>query len=266
MQLSQKLLISAIVVMLMVSGTSSLSARDISPKEYEIFAAENLRADFNKLPADVQNKIRQDYDRQIKLATLIRQQHASEPIFQAALDFRALDLWSNRIASKVDIGDEKLKELYGKQDLSVAPKYKLRNILVKTDEEASAIVAELSKYTGDELQNRFIALVKEKSIDPATKGKDGDSGWVDVSTMPKEVIDRVQGASKLSFVRLPSIPDLGIHILLIEDMQPEHKASFEEGKQFLAKMLIQNEIAKEAKALLEKENVPSKSKPQKTKK
>lgn len=233
--------------------SSTLYGRYISPKEYEIYAVENLHADFNKLSKEVQDQIRQDYDNKIKLAIIIRKQQYEDPIYQAALDFRALDLWSNRIASKADISDEKLKELYAKQDLTVAAKYKLRNILVKADEEASAIVAELSKYTGGELQNRFIALVKEKSIDPATKGKEGDSGWVDVSTMPKEVIERVQGASKLSFVRLPSIPDLGIHILLVEDIQSEHKASFEEAKQFLAKMLIQNEIAKEAKVLLDKE-------------
>jgi len=233
--------------------SSSVYGRDVSPKEYEIFAAENLRADFNTLSKEVQNKIRQDYDNKIKLATIIRKQQYEDPIYQAALDFRALDLWSNRIASKVDIGDEKLKAFYGKQEFTIAPKYKLRNILVKTDEEASAIVAELSKYTGDELQNRFIALAKEKSIDPATKDKEGDSGWIDVSTMPKDMFERIQGASTLSFVRIPSIPDLGTHILLIEDMQPEHKASFEEAKSYLAQMIIQSEIAKEAKVLLDKE-------------
>lgn len=242
--------------------SSSASGRDVSPKEYEIFAAENLRADFNKLSKDVQDKIRQDYDAKIRLATIIRKQQYEDPIYQAALDFRALDLWSNKIASKADVGDEKLKAIYERQELKVAPKYRLRNILVKTDEEASAIVAELSKYTGDELQNRFIALAKEKSIDPATKGKDGESGWVDVSTMPKEVIERIAGVSKLSFVRLPTIADLGTQILLLEDIQPEHTASFEEAKPYLAQMLIQSEIAKEAKALLDKESSASKPKKQ----
>ena len=103
-------------------------------------------------------------------------------------------------------------------------------------------------------------MVKEKSIDPATKGKEGDSGWVDVSTMPKEVIERITGVSILSFVRLPSIPDLGTHILLLEDMQPEHKASFEEAKPYLSQTIIQNEILKEAKALLDNEVSTSKNK------
>lgn len=266
MQLFQKLLISAMAAMLMVSGTSSLSARDISPKEYEIFAAENLRVDFNKLPADVQNKIRQDYDGQIKLATLIRQQHASEPIFQAALDFRALDLWSKQLASKIKITDEMLQAVYEKQELKVAPKYKLRNILVKTDEEASVIIAELSKYTGEELRSKFIALAKEKSIDPVTQSKEGDSGWMDVSTMPKDMFERIQSASTLSFVRLNPISDLGTHILLVEDINPEHKASFEEAKTHLVQQIIQTEIAKEAKALLEKEKEVQVSKVRKAKK
>ena len=102
-------------------------------------------------------------------------QKISDPIFQVALD-----LWSKQIVSTVEVTDEKLKELYSKQDLNVAAKYKLRNILVKSDEEAVSLEKEFSKYSGEELKSKFIVTVKEKSVDPATKVKEGDSGWVDL--------------------------------------------------------------------------------------
>lgn len=258
MNMTSKLLISAFTASVLVS---SLVARQPDPKEYTIFTAENLRADYAKLTPEVQAQIKADYDTKIKLATIIRAQRATDPMFQAAIDFRALDLWSKQIASKVDVNEDKLKEVYSKQDLNVATKYKLRNILVKTDEEASAIESELSKYKGEELKAKFIAMVKDKSIDPVTKAKEGDGGWVDMSTMPKEIIDKLQNTSKMSIVHLPSIPNLGSHVILIEDINPAHKASFEEAKQHLAQMLIQSEIAKEAQALMgaDKASVPAKA-------
>lgn len=260
MNLTLKLLLSAIAVSTIASYTF---ARDISPKEYEIFAAENLRADYNKLNADMQTQIRNDYDAKIKLATLIRKQQYEDPMYQAALDFRALDLWSNQIAAKVQITEAKLQELYNKQDLNVAAKYKLRNILVKSDEEASTLEKELSKYTGEELKTKFISLVKDKSIDPSTKGKEGDGGWVDMSTMPKEIIEKLQNTPKMSLIKLPAIENLGTHIILVEDINPAHKATFEEAKQHLAQMLIQSEIAKEAQVLMASDKASSTKKSKK---
>lgn len=250
---TSKLLVSLIAAAFIAPSSFS---RDISPKEYELFAAENLHVEYNKLAPDIQSQIRNDYDTKIKLATLIRKQQYDNLIYQAALDFRALDLWSKQIASKVEITEDKLKELYAKQNLNVATKFHLRNILVKTDAEASALENELYKYSGEELKTKFITLVKDKSIDPATKAKDGDGGWVDMSTMPPEIIDKLQNVSKMQIVKLPAIENLGTHIILVEDINPAHKASFEEAKQYLAQMLIQSEIAKEAQALMAFDKAP----------
>ena len=58
-----------------------------------------------------------------------------------------------------------------------------RHILVKTEDEAKAIIGQL-KAGAD-----FAALAKEKSIDPSAKQNGGDLGWFTKDTMVKEFAD-----------------------------------------------------------------------------
>lgn len=243
-----KSLLSATLLLSITAST--MLARDISQKEYEIYAAENYKADFSKLSDSDKEKLKQEYKEKIELAIIIRKRMYEDPIYQAALDFKALDLWTRQIAANSKPTDKELQDMYSKSNMTVAPKYKLRNILVKDDKEADDIVKTLSSLSGDKLESKFISLVKDKSIDPATKDKDGDGGWVDISVMPKEIIDIIKDKTKDSIVKLPSIKDVGIQIILIEDMAHEHKASFEEAKNTLTQMAISSAISKEAQALL----------------
>lgn len=232
------------------SISSALHARDISPKEYEIYAAENFRVDFSKLPKDAQEKVKTEYEGKIKFAQAIVKKTENDPIYNAAREFKTLEVWTRQIASSVKVTDEILKAHYNKQELTIAPKYKLRNILVKTNEDAQRVSKKLSTVDSGKLSSEFISLVKEYSLDKATKDKNGESGWVDDLTMPKEIIEQLKNKPKNSLVILPEIKDVGVQIILIEDIAPEHKASFEEAKQFLTQKMIQQAIETEAKKVL----------------
>jgi PPIC-type PPIASE domain len=242
---------SSLIAVLAVGVVStSLSARDIALVELEIYAAENYRVEYVKLKEEDKTKIKQEYKEKVALATIIRKETINDTLYQAALDFRALDLWSKQIASKTDVSDKVLKELYAKQEIKVAPKYKLRNILVKDESDANITIKELSKLESDKLLKRFGELVKEKSIDKATKDRDGDSGWMDDSVLPKEIIEQIKDKPKLSVIKLANIKEVGAQIILIEDKEPEHLASFEEAKEYLKRIAIQNAITREANKLL----------------
>jgi peptidyl-prolyl cis-trans isomerase C len=245
---------------------SSLLARDIDPKELEIYAGENYRVEYAKLKDENKAKIKQEYLEKVNLASIIRKQKENDSIYQAALDFRALDLWSKQIASKTDLTDGILKELYSKQEIKVAPKYKLRNILAKDENEADSIIKELSKLEGEQLLKRFGELAKAKSIDKATKDKEGDSGWLDMSMLPKETIDFIKDKPKLSVTKLPAIKDVGVQVVMIEDTQAERIASFEEAREYLKQIAINMAISKEATKLLESSKGTDSAKQSKKKK
>ena len=59
MNITTQFLVSAVIASTIVS---SALARDVSPKEYEIFIIENLRAEYTKLSPDIQSQIKADYD------------------------------------------------------------------------------------------------------------------------------------------------------------------------------------------------------------
>jgi peptidylprolyl isomerase len=265
--MTQNMLQKTIKTLAFISiAASSLLARDITLQELEIYAGENYRVEYAKLKEEDKAKIEAEYRDKINLASIIRKQKENDSIYQAALDFRALDLWTKQIASKTDLTDGVLKELYSKQEIKVATKYKLRNILVKEESDADAVLEELLKLDGEKLLKRFGELVKEKSLDKATKEREGDSGWLDMSMLPKEIIDSIKDKPKLSLVKLPVIKDVGTQVVLIEDSQAEHIASFEEAKEYLKQMVISMAITKEAAKLLEPPKEKESSKQSKKKK
>lgn len=245
---------TAAAILLAATTFTSLQARDISAEEYKIYAAENYRVDYNKLNDADKTKLQNEYNEKIQLATIIRKQKSHDPVYEAALDFKTLDVWSRIVVAQANITEDILKDLYTKTDLKVAPKYKIRNILVKEDKDADDIIKSLSDMQTDKLQSKFIELVKDKSIDKATKDKDGDGGWVDVSTLPQQFVALFKDKSKGSIVKFPAIKDLGTQIVLIEDINPEHKASFEEAKNALGQIAANNAIAKAAQELMASES------------
>ena len=73
-----------------------------------------------------------------------------------------------------------VQEIFDLEFLDTPPYFKLKHILVKSKEDADAIVKELEKDP-----SKFEETAKQKSIDPQTKANGGSLGYVRKADLPE---------------------------------------------------------------------------------
>ncbi len=125
---------------------------------------------------------------------------------------------------------EKNKEQYNFQSV------KARHILVKTEDEAKAIITELENGAD------FAKLAQEKSTGPSGQNG-GDLGWFKANDMVPEFSKAAFSLEDGSFSKEPVQTQFGWHVILREDSKTE-TATFEMVKQPLSQQ-IQQQAAQE---------------------
>lgn len=106
------------------------------------------------------------------------------------------------------VSDEEVKAEYDKQMGQMDAEYKARHILVKTEEEAKKLIAELEKGAD------FATLAKKHSLDQAP---DGDLGWFTADRMVPEFSQAVVALENGKFTKAPVKSQFGWHVILRED-------------------------------------------------
>lgn len=140
------------------------------------------------------------------------------------------------------INDSMLKTKYNEL-LKLLPKdqmeVRLRHILVKTKEEAEAVIKEIKSGKS------FDDLVKNKSIDDKTKDKKGEIGYVKKDELPAEFGSIVFAAAKATLVPNPiNLGNLGWSVIRVEDKRTIEAPKFEEVKGEL-RNIVESEKASE---------------------
>ena len=146
------------------------------------------------------------------------------------------DFWIQReVARKVT--PEKLQQRYEERLKSMPAEEEVhaRHILVSTEDEAKAMIAELKKGAA------FDKLAKEKSTDKASGAEGGDLGWFKKSDMVKEFADAAFALNKGDLTETPVKTQFGYHVIKVEDRRKAPPPAFEE----LADQL-REEMAREA--------------------
>ena len=110
-----------------------------------------------------------------------------------------------------------------------------RHILVATEDEAKALIAEIKKGAA------FDKLAKDKSTDKASGAEGGDLGWFKKSDMVKEFADAAFDLKKGELTETPIKTQFGYHVIQVEDRRKAPPPAFEE----LAEQL-REEMAREA--------------------
>lgn len=155
----------------------------------------------------------------------------SATLHKAFLDKKVVEL----------VNDGMLKTKY--QDLlKLLPKnqmeVRLRHIMVKTKEEAEAVIKEIKSG------KPFDDLVKTKSLDDKTKDKKGEIGYVKRDELPGEFGNVVFSAAKATLVPNPiSLGKLGWSVVRVEDKRPIEPPKFEEVKGELQKIVESEKVA-----------------------
>ena len=148
-----------------------------------------------------------------------------DPEYQRRLAFIAERELHNAYFKKnvVDaVTTEEVKARYDKE-VAALPKQeeiRARHILVKTEEEAKAVIAEL------DAGKSFIDLAKEKSTDP-NKSEGGDLGYFTKGRMVPEFEEAAFALEKGAYTKTPVKTQFGFHVILLEDKREAAPPAFE---------------------------------------
>ncbi len=139
--------------------------------------------------------------------------------------------------------DAAMKKVYEEavQKADAEPEVRARHILVPTEDEAKAVLAEVKKGTD------FAELAKQKSKDPGAAAEGGDLGYFDKSQMVPEFAEAAFKLHK-GEVSEPVKTQFGWHIIKVEDKRNKPMPAFENVKDqietFVARRAQADYIAK----------------------
>jgi peptidyl-prolyl cis-trans isomerase C len=110
-----------------------------------------------------------------------------------------------------------------------------RHILVKTEAEAKAIIAELEKGAD------FAELAKKNSTDPAAS-QGGDLGYFGRDEMVPEFAEAAFATPTGQFTKTPVKTEFGWHVIKVEDRRTKQPPSFDEARAEVGKLIARDII------------------------
>lgn len=125
----------------------------------------------------------------------------------------ALDTWSEANP----VSDEDIQAVYdqwvAETQTDTGSEYKARHILLDSEEDAVAVIAELDGGAD------FAELAKTRSTGPSGPGG-GDLGWFRKDSMVAEFSTAAAALDKGSYTKQPVKTQFGWHVILLEDQRP----------------------------------------------
>jgi peptidyl-prolyl cis-trans isomerase C len=151
---------------------------------------------------------------------------------------------------KNPIPDAELHKEYDSIKSQIGDKeYKVRHILVKTEDEAKEIISELQKGA------KFDELAKARSEDPGSKDKGGDLDWNAPANFVKPFGDAMKATPKGKFTPQPVQTQFGWHVIEVDDIRDAKVPTFDEVKPQLQQRLQAQWLDKYFKDLRAKNGV-----------
>jgi peptidyl-prolyl cis-trans isomerase C len=166
-----------------------------------------------------------------KPATKLKLEYIGDQILAKDLEESAVE--------NIKIGDAEISQYYNdnKDKFAQGPRVKVRQILVPTEPEAKAILAQLKK--GED----FSKLAKEKSKDPSSQ-RGGDLGWVTQGRMDP-AFEKAAFALKKGELSGIVKSSFGYHIIICDDIEAKKEKKLEDVKHQI-EMQLQREKKEEA--------------------
>jgi peptidyl-prolyl cis-trans isomerase C len=150
---------------------------------------------------------------------------------------------SDQVASAVT--PEQVRARYDKE-VAAAPavnEIRASHILVKTEDEAKAIIAELDGG-GD-----FEAIAKEKSQDPGSGAAGGDLGFFGPGRMVPEFEQAAMAIEVGQYSKEPVKTQFGWHVIKVTDKRPQQPPAFEQVQGQLRSIMLREKYFAQVAAL-----------------
>ena len=135
------------------------------------------------------------------------------------------------------VSEDQLKQEYDKLKINLGSKeYKASHILVDTEDEAKAIIAQLRKK-GD-----FAKIAAAKSKDAGSAAHGGELDWAVPSSFVAPFANALVNLKKGSYTKAPVQSQFGWHIIKLDDVRDLKVPPFEDLKPQLIQRMQQQSI------------------------
>lgn len=150
---------------------------------------------------------------------------------EAAKGDIALQVWQKEQLDTISVSEKDAKAFYQSniKTLTKPEQVKASHILVKTEEEAKKIIADLSKVSKKDLAEKFAEAAKTYSTGPSAP-RGGDLGTFGKNQMVKEFSDAAFALKVGEMTKKPVKTNFGYHIIYLADKQEGGTMPFEDVK------------------------------------
>jgi len=147
-----------------------------------------------------------------------------------------LKTWTKEKVDSFDITDDAIKAAYDERVTKLASKeYNARHILLKTEDDAKAVLKELAGGAD------FEKLAKEKSTGPSASNG-GSLGWFKAQTMVPAFANAVKTMKKGDVSKTAVKTQFGYHIIKVEDSRDAKLPTLDSMKGQLKRVLAQKKM------------------------
>lgn len=165
---------------------------------------------------------------------------AADERIAAQLDLQARSILAQAVAteilSNIEVSEEELQAEYAQQIEAAPPlQYKARHILVESQGEATAIIAELNGGAD------FVTLAQERSTGPSGPNG-GDLGWFSPNQMVEPFSRAVEAMDDGQFSQEPVQTQFGWHVILREESRASEPPTFESATENLTVAIQQRKF------------------------
>ncbi|HQR50407.1 MAG TPA: peptidylprolyl isomerase, partial [Methylophilaceae bacterium] len=217
-----------ILVALALTGLLAPAVHAADPATVNGKPIKQSLVDFVLKDAAAQGQKIDDQSKSLVLNRLVTQEVVIQEAQKAGLDKQADYLARQELANRELLINTYLQDFIKKNPISEADikaeydkfkqqlgdkEYNARHILVKTEQEAKDIIAQLAKGAD------FAKLAREKSQDPGSKDKGGELDWFSPARMVKPFSDAVVGMKKGEDTKTPVQNQYGWHVIKLVDVR-----------------------------------------------
>jgi len=139
---------------------------------------------------------------------------------------------------KMTVSDADIQAEYSAKYGAPTKEFKASHILVKTEDEANALIAKLNKGAD------FAELAKKNSTDPGSGKNGGDLGWFPGKQMVPEFTAAVEQLEKGKITEKPVKSQFGYHIIKLEDTRESAPPALADVKAQIESTLKQTKFQK----------------------
>ncbi|MHB8915245.1 MAG: peptidylprolyl isomerase [Thiobacillus sp.] len=192
--------------------------------------------------AQLQTRIRESLiNMEILSRAAIEKGLDKDPSLSAALDIQRKNTFAKAYLEDYvkthPISDAEIQAEYDRAKTAASPnEYRVRHILVKTEDEAKKVLSELNK------NGKFADLAKKYSLDPGSAKNGGDLNWADPNAFVKEFSDALVSLKKGEVTKTPVKTQFGYHKLKLEDVRPSKIPALADVKGEVQKQLQQKRV------------------------